>query len=100
MIATGDSISAQRAYAVGLVNRVVPVDQLLYTAIELARAIAANAPLAVREAIAVARQSASLSDEEGRKLASAAIARLRATEDYAEGPRAFVDKRPPVWEAR
>ncbi len=100
MIATGDPISAERAYAVGLVNRVVPLEKVMDEAIALARAITANAPLAVRVGIGVAKQAATLSDEDGQKLADEALARLQETEDYYEGPLAFVEKRPPVWKGR
>lgn len=100
MIATGDPISAERAYAIGLINRLVPVDQVMDEAIALARAITANSPLAVREGIAVAKQAATLTDEEGQKVADTALARLQTTEDYREGPLAFVEKRPPVWKGR
>ncbi len=100
MIATGDPISAERAYAIGLINRVVPVDRVMDEAIALAQAITANAPIAVREGIAVARQAAALNDEDGQQLADEALARLQTTEDYQEGPKAFVEKRPAVWKGK
>ena len=100
MIATGDPISAERALAVGLINRVVPLDQVMDSAIALAQAITANAPLAVRAGIAVAKRASMLNDEDGQALADEALARLQTTEDYQEGPRAFVEKRAPVWKGR
>lgn len=100
LIATGDPIDARRAYEVGLLNRVVPCDQVLEAAIALASAIAANAPLAVYEAIQVAKETIVLGDEESSRLAKAALERLRATEDFKEGPQAFLQKRPAVWVGR
>jgi enoyl-CoA hydratase/carnithine racemase len=98
MIATGDPISAQRAYEVGLINRVVPGTKVLDTAIALAKAIATNAPLAVYESIQVAKESIVLSDEESKRAAKAALERLRTSDDFKEGPRAFLEKRPAVWQ--
>ncbi|RYG97360.1 MAG: enoyl-CoA hydratase, partial [Alphaproteobacteria bacterium] len=69
-------------------------------AIALAQAITANAPIAVREGIAVAKQAVALNDEDGQKLADEALARLQATADYQEGPKAFIEKRQAVWQGR
>lgn len=100
IIVTGDPISAARAYEIGLLNRVVPTGQHVEGALALARSIAVNAPLAVQGALALAKQAIDLSDEDGMRAADAIFASLRHTEDWLEGPRAFVEKRAPVWKGR
>ena len=65
-----------------------------------AAAICANAPLAVRENLAVARQATELEGAALRVMSSGALDRLSSTEDFAEGLRAFVEKRPPRWQGR
>jgi enoyl-CoA hydratase/carnithine racemase len=100
MIATGEPIPAPRAAQFGLLNAVVPADQVVPTALDLARRVCANAPIAVRESLAVARKAADLSEEELWALSSKASAFIRTTEDFKEGPRAFVEKRAPRWVGR
>ena len=100
MIATGDGIPAARALQYGLVNQVVPADEVLPAALALAGRIAANAPLAVREALGVARQSYDHPESDLWPLSDAAGKRLSQTEDYKEGPLAFIEKRAPRWVGR
>ncbi len=94
---TGDPISAQRGYELGLVNRVVEPGAVLAAALELAAAINVNAPIAVRETRAVAIASLDHSDTEMWQIARDAMARNMNTADFHEGPRAFVEKRAPNW---
>src|SRR5262249_43489861 len=100
LIMTGAHFDAKRAFHYGLVNRLVPRDQLLPEALKLAAAICANAPIAVRESLSVARQAYDLDDAGLREVSGAASRRNAATEDYKEGPRAFIEKRAPRWSGR
>lgn len=99
MLATGAPIDARRAYALGLVNRVVDEAARIQEALAMAEQIVANAPLAVRESLAVGRIVAERDEAELRRLSEEATARVLASEDATEGPRAFVDKRAPVWKS-
>lgn len=101
MIVTGAPIDAAEAKAAGLVNRIVPESVLKDTAISVARQIAANAPLAVRHSKALLRQTASGLDEDAlHQLNREALAELSETEDFNEGPRAFIERRTPIWKGR
>jgi enoyl-CoA hydratase/carnithine racemase len=100
IIVTGDPITCARAYEIGLVNKVTPTGQHIEGALAIARSIAVNAPLAVQGALALAKQAIDLSDEQGMRAGDEAIATLRNTEDWKEGPLAFVEKRAPVWKGR
>jgi crotonobetainyl-CoA hydratase len=97
---TGRPISPEVALRHGLVNRVVPSAAVLPTALELAAEIAANAPLAVRATKRLVRAAAGAGAGSDRRLyrqQDEEIARLVASADAREGPRAFAEKRPPVW---
>jgi len=97
MIMTGTPISAERAYELGLVNTVVPPGHALDVAQELAREIAANAPLAVRMSKWIADNSVDWPTAElfDRMQPKAQV--IRESNDAAEGAQAFVEKRQPVW---
>lgn len=100
LIATGEPMEAQLALQHGLVNRVVAPGQAMTTARALAEAIAVNAPLAVQQSLAAMRASIGQSDGTGRDIVSDRNSMLRRTEDFKEGPRAFLEKREPVWTGR
>ena len=100
LLLTADRLAAQEAFQHGMVNHLVPAEQVLARARELAERICRNAPLAVRESLAVARQAQLLTDEQGWELSSQAMARARASDDAREGVSAFVDKRAPRWSGR
>jgi crotonobetainyl-CoA hydratase len=103
MILTGEPVTARRALELGLVNRVVPRDQVVDAALDLAARVTAGAPLAVQASKRVANgiidgrvpaEAGSWELSRGEGLA------LKRTTDAAEGPRAFAEKRAPNWEAR
>ena len=97
---TGDPISAERAHHFGLVNELCEPGTALDTAIALAERIATNAPLAVQESLAAMRSTQGVDDETAFRMSSEAMARLASTEDFAEGPLAFIEKREPQWKGR
>jgi enoyl-CoA hydratase/carnithine racemase len=99
LLTTAQPISAQRAYEVGFVNRVVPAGKLLEEAENMARAIADNAPLSVRAGKNMVYQSASLGWEKGLDAADELWEHVYLSEDGQEGPRAFREKRKPIWTA-
>ena len=98
LLLTGEPIDAKRAYEAGLVNEVVPLAQLLPRAIEWAEKICKNGPLAVRTAKEIAVRA--LVVEPGFVLERALSAKVFASEDAKEGPRAFAEKRPPKFKGR
>ena len=100
LLLTGDVIDAGTARDLGLINKVVPHRQLPEAARGLALRICANAPLAVRETLALARAVFALPEEQLQARNEAAWARIAASEDAREGPRAFAEKRLPAWQER
>lgn len=100
LILTADTLSAADALRLGWLNRVVPAARVMDEALALARRITRNAPVAVRESMQIARQAADLDEAQLRTLSLQARKRVQATDDYREGPRAFIEKRPPRWSGR
>jgi enoyl-CoA hydratase len=97
---TGDPIDAERAHHFGLVNELVEPGTALQAALALAERINANAPIAVRESRRVVLEGMLADDDTAWKITGEAMARAMSTEDFAEGPRAFIEKRPPEWKGR
>jgi enoyl-CoA hydratase len=100
MAMTGDPIDATRAYALGLVNQVVPAAELMTETLALAERIAANAPLAVRYSKKVMKQAAEVPESDGWKINTEAVGVVFSSADAMEGPLAFAEKRPPKWQGK
>lgn len=100
ILLTGKPISAQRAYEIGLVNRLAEPEALMDTALELATDVLDGAPLSVK----AARETVMISTEMGRSAALKAARHASEycynSEDAQEGPKAFADKRRPRWKCR
>jgi enoyl-CoA hydratase len=99
-ILTGEPIPAERAYALGLVSRLVAPGQAVEEARKLAAEITLNAPLAVWESRAVVRAAAYEDDETLKAMTNKASAAIMGSEDLKEGLTAFIEKRQPVWKGR
>jgi enoyl-CoA hydratase len=100
MILTGGRIGAQDALAIGLVNRVVPADQLMQTAEEIAAAIAKNAPVAVALAKRAVYSGLELSPRAGNEIEMEYFGEAVGTADRKEGTSAFLEKRKPNWQGQ
>lgn len=93
IICTADRVSAADAEKIGLVNKVVPADQLMSTAEEMARKIASRGPAAVRCALEAVMSGSEMPFEEGQFLEATLFGLLCATDDMKEGMNAFLEKR-------
>jgi len=97
---TGDPIDAERAYALGLVNKVVPAGELMPEAVALAERIAANAPLAVRYSKSVMKRAAEVPESDGWAINTEAVGPSMASAEVNTTPTAFAEKRPPKWQGK
>jgi enoyl-CoA hydratase/carnithine racemase len=97
LIVTGATIDAAKLETYGVVNRLTERGEAVGEAINLAVQICNSAPLAVRESLAIAKRALDRSDAELSKLSLEAQDRLKMTEDFREGPLAFLEKRPARW---
>ena len=97
---TAQPVTAQRAYDMGFLNKVVPGDQLMAEAMTMAAQIAENAPLAVQYFKELAYRGLNMSTQDISALTYHMYDQLLTTEDSKEGPRAFAEKRKPNWQGR
>ena len=96
----GRPIDAGEAYRIGLINKIVPPEQLMPTAIEWAEIICQSGPLGVRASKEAMVRGSSLTLEDGLRLENTLVAYLVGTEDFIEGTAAFVEKRKPAYKAK
>jgi enoyl-CoA hydratase len=97
---TGDPIEATRAHALGMVNELCEPGHALEQALDLARRICANAPRAVQASRELVLRGLLAEDAEAWAMTDAAMVQVMQGEDFEEGPRAFIEKRAPVWTGR
>ncbi len=97
---TAERFPAERALELGLINEIVNRDQLMDRAREWADRITANAPLAVQATKESVLKGLLVDLEEAYKIESQISGRVFQTEDAKEGPKAFAEKRPPVWQGK
>jgi enoyl-CoA hydratase len=95
LLLTGRHITAAEALSIGLIGHVVPDGQALEAALEIAAAIAANGPVAVRAILRVIRETEGMAENEAFTLEAKVGMAVFASEDAKEGPRAFAEKRRP-----
>jgi E-phenylitaconyl-CoA hydratase len=101
LILFGDRIDAEEAHRIGLVNRVVPSEQLMPAAVEWARKLCANGPLALRAMKQAAYEGGlGMPFPEGLRLEARLYAEVMKSEDAVEGQRAFAEKREPRFKGR
>jgi enoyl-CoA hydratase/carnithine racemase len=97
---SGELVDGQEAYRIGLVNRLAPYDRLMETGEQMAASFAKGAPLALRCIKEAIYKGSELPLDHGLRLEGDLATFVLGTEDAKEGPRAFVEKRPPVWKGK
>lgn len=97
MAITGDPIDAARALQLGLVNRVVPAEQVLDEALALAARIAENGPLAIKNSLRMVREAGDLTEDQAWPRNFELAMEVFASKDSIEGATAFAEKREPKW---
>ena len=100
ILLTGDMINAQRAYEIGLVNRVVPAAELLAEAKKLAHTLASKAPIAVRYILDAVHQGLDAPFAQGEYLETSLFGTIASSADMREGTKAFLEKRKAVWQGK
>ena len=100
ILLTGDMVSAQRAYEIGLVNRVVPAAELMPEATKLAQALAGKAPIAVRYILDAVNQGLDAPFAVGEMLETTLFGTIASSGDMREGTKAFLEKRKAVWQGK
>ncbi len=97
IILTGMNISAERAYEIGLVNKVVKKDDLISNCNEIAESIIRNSPNAINESIKLINMSSNIDLKSGLEIEAKRFSDLFETDETSEGLTAFVQKRPPKY---
>ena len=97
LLLTGEPLSARRAYEVGLINQVVPAEDLVETALTMARGIASNAPLSVQAGKRLVGLATDMGRTQALQAADLLYQRVYTSDDAIEGPRAFAERREPRW---
>jgi enoyl-CoA hydratase/carnithine racemase len=100
ILLTGEAISAQEAYRIGLVNAIYPKDQIMNAALELAKKITSKSPISTRAIIEVVNNGLETPFCEALKLEAKLFRMIITTEDAQEGLRAFLEKRPPKFKGK